>query len=337
MVSVTGIRNKRDTTMELTLRATIWAVLVAGFSMMSFAAAGETQFTIGTGGVTGVYDQIGASVCRFLRMRQKGHDLRCRTIHMGGSVENLQALREGTLDLALVQSDLQHHAYHGTSKFESAGPNKELRALFSVVPESFTIIAGAHSGISTMEDLKGQRVNIGNPGSGQRVAMDAVMDYLGWTIDDFEAATEIKPALQAEQICRRKIDAAVYMVAHPNLSVREATASCDSVLVPVTGPEIDELIADNQKFVKTSIPADRYAANPNPVPSFGVTATVVATSATPPEVVYQVVKAVFENLEEMRTLLPVFANLNKDFMLSPHHAAPWHPGALRYFREVGMM
>jgi hypothetical protein len=256
---------------------------------------------------------------------------------MGGSVHNLQALREGTLDLAVVQSDLQHHAYHGTSKFESAGPNKKLRALFSVVPESFTIIAGAHSGISTMEDLKGQRVNIGNPGSGQRVAMDAVMDYLGWTIDDFETATEIKPALQAEQICRRQIDAAVYMVAHPNLSVREATASCDSVLVPVTGPEIDELIADNQKFVKTSIPADRYAANRNPVPSFGVTATVVATSATPPEVVYEVVKAVFENLEEMRTLLPVFANLKKDFMLSPHHAAPWHPGALRYFREVGMM
>jgi hypothetical protein len=241
------------------------------------------------------------------------------------------------LDLAVVQSDLQHHAYHGTSKFESAGPNKELRALFSVVPEFFTVIAGEDAGISTMEDLKGQRVNVGNPGSGQRVAMDALMQHLGWTMDDFESATEIKSALQAEQICLHKLDAAVYVVAHPNLSVREATASCNSLLVPVAGPEIEEFIAANPHFVKTLIPAGLYAANPNPVPSFGVTATVVATSATSLEVVYQVVKAVFENLEEMKTLLPVFANLNKEFMLSPHHAAPWHPGALRYFQEAGMM
>jgi TRAP transporter TAXI family solute receptor len=256
---------------------------------------------------------------------------------MGGSVHNLRELREGTLDIAVVQSDLQHHAYHGTSVFGSAGPNKELRALFSVVPESFTVIAGEHADISTLEDLKGQRVNVGNPGSGQRVAMNAVMQYLGWTMDDFGSATEIKSALQAEQICRRKLDAAVYMVAHPNLSVREATASCSSILVPVAGPEIEKLISDNPHFVKTSISGDLYAANPNPVPSFGVTATVVATSATSPEVVYQVVKAVFENLEEMRTLLPVFAKLDTEFMLAPHHAAPWHPGALRYFQEAGMM
>ena len=323
--------------MQLRLRGTLWAALVAGFSMMSFTAAGETPFTIGTGGVAGVYYQIGASVCRFIKRSHDDHGLRCRTLSSYGSVHNLRALREGTLDLAVVQSDLQHHAYHGTSVFESAGPHKELRALFSVVPESFTVIAGEHAGISTLKDLTGKRVNVGNPGSGQRVAMDIVMQSLGWTLDDFESATEIKSALQAEIICRRKIDAAVYMVAHPNLSVWEATASCNSVLVPVAGPEIDGLIAGNRHFVKTSIPADLYPANPNSVPSFGVTATVVATSATSPEVVYQVVKAIFENLEEFKTLLPVFANLNKDFMLSPHHAASWHPGALRYFQEAGMM
>ncbi len=323
--------------MELRLRTILRAVLVVGFSMMSLPAAGETQFTIGTGGVAGVYHQIGASVCRFLEKSHEGQDPDCHTISMGGSVHNLRALREGTLDLAVVQSDLQHHAYHGTSIFESAGPNKELRVLFSVVPESFTVIAGAHSDISTMEDLKGQRVNIGNPGSGQRVAMEALMQHLGWTVDDFESATEIKSALQAEQICLHKIDAAIYVVAHPNLSVREATTSCDSILVPVAGPEIEEFIATNPHIVKTVSPAGLYATNPNPVPSIGVTATVVATSRTPPEVVYQVVKAVFENLEEMKTFLPAFANLNREFMLLPHHAAPWHPGALRYFQEAGMM
>jgi TRAP transporter TAXI family solute receptor len=323
--------------MQLNIRSTLWAVLVAGFSTMSFTAAAETQFKIGTGGVVGVYFQIGSSVCRFIKKTYDDHGLRCRTIGTDGSVHNLQALREGTFDLAVVQSDLQHHAYNGTSVFGSAGPNKELRALFSVVPESFTVIAGEHAHVSTLEDLKGQRVNVGNPGSGQRVAMGAVMQYLGWTLDDFESATELESTDQAGQICRRRMDAAVYVVAHPNLSVRDATTSCNSILVPVAGPEIEELIADNRHFVKTSIPGNLYPANPDPVPSFGVTATVVATSATSPEVVYQVVKAVFENLEEFKTLLPVFANLNTEFMLSPHHAAPWHPGALRYFQEAGMM
>lgn len=323
--------------MKWRLRAAFWVALLAGFSMMSFAAYGETRLNIGTGGVAGVYNQIGASICRFLRMRHRDHDLRCRTVKKGGSVDNLRALREGTLEIAVVQSDLQHHAYHGTSVFEAAEPHKELRSLFSVVPEAFTVIAGARADITTIRDLEGKRVNIGNRGSGQRVAMEVVMESFGWTFEDFESATEIKSAQQANQICRRNIDAAVYMVAHPNLSVREATASCGSVLVPVTGPEIDQLISDNQHFVKALIPADRYAANTAPVPSFGVTATVVATSATPPDVVYDVVKAVFENLEEMRTLLPVFANLNKEFMLSPYHAAPWHPGALRYFQEAGIM
>jgi TRAP transporter TAXI family solute receptor len=145
--------------------------------------------------------------------------------------------------------------------------------------------------------------------------------------------------IQSSSVCQVPVrrSGAVYVVAHPNLSVRKATASCDSILVPVAGPEIEEFIAANPHIVKTLIPTDLYAANPNPVPSIGVTATVVATSATVPEVVYQVVKAVFENLEKMKTLLPVFANLNKEFMLSPHHAAPWHPGALRYFQDAGMM
>lgn len=312
------------------------ALLVIVTSSVSFAAVGENRFTIGTGGVAGIYHQIGASICRFIKMRGENKDLQCRTLTTYGSVHNLEGLRDGSFELAVVQSDLQHHAYHGTSEFERAGPNHELRALFSVVPEAFTVIAGKDSGISTLSDLKGRRVNVGNPGSGQRAAMKRVMQRFDWTLDDFEAATEMESAVQSGEICRRKIDAAVYLVAHPNLSLEEAT-TCNSVLVPVVGPEIDGLIADNPHYMRVTIPADHYYPNAQPIPSFGVIATVVASSTTSSEVVYEVVKAVFENLEEMRTLLPVFANLNKEFMLSPYHAAPWHPGALRYFQEAGIM
>lgn len=322
--------------MNFGTRKVLLVLLAVVTSTVSFAAAGEDRLTIGTGGVAGIYHQIGASICRFIEMRQKSYNFDCQTVPTGGSVENLQALRDGSFELAVVQSDLQHDAYFGTSEFESAGPNRELRALFSVVPESFTVIAGEDSGISTLKDLEGRRVNVGNPGSGQRVAMKKVMQRLGWTMDSFEVATEMESAIQSGEICRRKLDAAVYLVAHPNLSVKEA-ATCNSVLIPVVGPEIDGLIADNPHYVNVEILANHYTSNAGPIPSFGVTATVVATSATSPEVAYQVVKAVFENLEEFRTLLPAFANLDTNFMLSPHHAAPWHPGALKYFKEAGMM
>ena len=167
--------------------------------------------------------------------------------------------------------------------------------------------------------------------------MAKLMEALGWTVEDFDAATEERAALQAERICRRRIDAAVYMVAHPNLSVLEAMSTCDAILVPVAGSAVDRLVAEDEHFMSSSVPAGVYGADAPAVPGFGVVATVVASAKTSPDVVYEVVKAVFENLEEMKMLLPVFADLDHAFMLAPYHAAPWHPGALRYYREAGLM
>lgn len=324
--------------MHLRLRGALRACVVVGVSMASFGATADSELRIGTGGVAGIYNQIGASICRFLKKNPEEHGLRCQTKATEGSVYNLTALREGDLELAVVQSDVQFHAYKGTAVFADEGPNTELRALFSVVPETFTVIAAKNSGITGVEDLiDNKRVNVGLPGSGGRVVFDALMQHLGWSLGSFQEASEIRTSLQAEKLCNRSLDAAVYVVAHPNLSLRDAVASCDAFLVPVAGPKVESFIAENPHFVPSSIPGGLYPSNPQPVPSFGVIATVVTTSATSPETVYKVVKTVFENLEKFKTLLPVFADLDKAFMLSPHHAAPWHPGALRYFRETGMM
>ena len=324
--------------MYFDLRVCVWATVLAGvLTTGGIAKADKTFFTIGTGSSTGVYHQIGASICRFLRMRHRDHNLDCRLKGSSGSLINLMDLRAGSLDLAIVQSDLEYHAYFGTSVFEHDGPNKELRALFSVVPETFSVVAGKYSGISNFMDLKGQRVNIGSWGSGQRVVLKSLLDHLGWTIADFKAATEIPSALQGDQVCNRKIDAAIYVVAHPNTAVYETIQSCGAALVPVIGTAVDEFIRTNPYFIHTVIPANTYPSIPDPVSSFGVVATVVATSDMPPEDVYHVVKAVFENLDEMRKLLPVFVNLDREFMVFQHHSAPLHPGAIKYFKEAGLM
>ncbi|MCW8858209.1 MAG: TAXI family TRAP transporter solute-binding subunit, partial [Deltaproteobacteria bacterium] len=220
--------------------------VAASFVPVSQAEALENQFvTIGTGGVTGVYYPTGGAICRLVNKTRKEHGIRCSVESTGGSVYNLNSIRAGELDMGVAQSDWQYHAYHGTSKFEDQGANKDLRAVFSVHPEPFTIVARADAGIKNFEDLKGKRVNIGNPGSGQRGTMEVVMNAYGWTTDDFKLASELKAAEQAGALCDNKVDAMIYVVGHPSGSIKEATTSCDSVLVNVTGPKIDKLIKDN--------------------------------------------------------------------------------------------
>ncbi len=301
-------------------------------------ANAETKFvTIGTGGVTGVYYPTGGSICRLVNKTRKQHGIRCSVESTGGSVYNLNAIAAGELDMGVAQSDWQYHAYHGTSKFAKKGPNKKLRAVFSVHPEPFTVVARADSGIKNFMDLKGKRVNIGNPGSGQRGTMEVVMDALGWTKADFKLASELKSSEQSKALCDNKIDAMVFTVGHPSGSIKEASTSCDSVLVNVTGPAIDKLVADNDYYRTAVIPGGMYRGTPNDTKTFGVGATFVTSSDVPEEVIYQVVKAVFENFNDFKKLHPAFAHLKKEEMIKDGLSAPLHKGAIKYYKEAGLM
>ena len=209
-------------------------------------AADEQDFiTIGTGGQTGVYYVVGQSICKLVNRNTSEHGVKCTAPSTGGSIDNINSIRSGARGMGVAQSDWQYHAYHGTSRFEDEGAFEDLRAVFSVHPEPFTVVARADSGIDEFKDLKGKRVNIGNPGSGQRGTMQVVMDELGWTMDDFQLASELKAAEQSAALCDNKVDAIIYTVGHPNGSIQEATTSCDAKVIPVTGPEISELIENN--------------------------------------------------------------------------------------------
>ncbi|OMH33592.1 TAXI family TRAP transporter solute-binding subunit [Motiliproteus sp. MSK22-1] len=305
----------------------------------SFAtqAADQRFVTIGTGGVTGVYYPTGGSICRLVNKTRKEHGIRCSVESTGGSVYNLNTIRAGELDMGVAQSDWQYHAYNGTSKFEDAGPNPELRAVFSVHPEPFTVVARADSGIKKIDDLKGKRVNIGNPGSGQRGTMEVLMAAKGWDKDTFALASELKSSEQSSALCDNKIDAMVFTVGHPSGSIKEATTSCDSVLVEVSGPAVDKLVKDNSYYRTATIPGGMYRGSDEDVKTFGVGATFVASTNTPDEVIYEVVKAVFENFDTFRKLHPAFNDLKKEQMIKDGLSAPLHPGAAKYYKEAGLM
>ena len=314
------------------------ALIAAGLTLgLTVAAQASSFITIGTGGVTGVYYPTGGAICRLVNKGRKQHGIRCSVESTGGSVYNLNTIRAGELDMGVAQSDWQYHAYNGSSKFKDAGPNKELRAVFSVHPEPFTVVARADAGIKTFADLKGKRVNIGNPGSGQRGTMEVVMDALGWTKADFTLASELKSAEQSKALCDNKIDAIVFTVGHPSGSIKEATTSCDTVLVEVSGEAIDKLVEKNAYYRLAVIPGGMYRGNDADVTTFGVGATFVSSTNTPADTVYEVVKAVFENFDDFRRLHPAFANLKKEEMVKDGLSAPLHDGALRYYKEAGLI
>ncbi len=299
--------------------------------------AGEQSFTsIGTGGLTGVYYPTGGAICRLMNRSRKEHHIRCSVESTGGSIFNLNVIRSGEMDFGVVQSDWQFHAYNGSSKFKEQGPNKKLRAVFSIHSEPFTLMARQDSGIHSFADLKGKRVNIGNPGSGQRGNMELLMKKYGWTKDDFALASELKASEQSSAMCDNKIDAIVYTVGHPNASIKEASTSCDTILIPVNGPIIDQLIAANPYYAPAVIPGGMYRGTDQDTPTFGVKATLVTSADVSDEVVYQLVKAVFDNFDAFRKLHPAFAHLKKTDMLLGN-SAPLHPGAIRYYKEAGLM
>jgi TRAP transporter TAXI family solute receptor len=199
------------------------------------------------------------------------------------------------------------------------------------------VVARADAGISSFEDLQGMRVNVGNPGSGQRGTMEVLMEAMGWTMDDFAIASELQAAEQSQALCDNNIDAMVYTVGHPSGSIQEATTACDSVLVNVTGDAVDQLVADNPFYRTATIPGGMYRGNDEDTMTFGVGATFVTSADVPDDVVYEIVRAVMENIDQFRSLHPAFANLDPAEMANDGLSAPLHPGAERYYREAGLI
>ncbi|MBS0124048.1 TAXI family TRAP transporter solute-binding subunit [Thetidibacter halocola] len=311
------------------------AALAAALSVSATMTAAQERFiTIGTGGQTGVYYVVGQSICRLVNRGTAEHNLKCTAPSTGGSIANINAIKAGDMDMGVAQSDWQYHAYNGSSQFEG-DKFDNLRAVFSVHGEPFTVVARADSGVTTFDDLFGKRVNVGNPGSGQRATMDVVLEAMGKTSDDFALASELKPAEQSAALGDNKVDAIIYTVGHPNGSIQEATSTVDARLVSVTGEAIDKLVADNPYYAKAIIPGGLYAGNDADTETFGVKATFVTSADVPEDVVYTVVKAVFDNFDRFKGLHPAFATLQEADMISAGLSAPLHPGAEKYYRERG--
>lgn len=321
-------------TIEKIVRA---VTLATTFSLTSLAWGAEQFVTIGTGSETGVYYPSGEAICKLVNQSwERTHQL-CSVEATSGSIANIEAIRAQQLEFGIVQSDWQYHGYQGTGPFSQAGGVESLRAVFSLYTEPFNIIARADSDIANIADLAGKRVNLGNPGSGDRATMQVVMNAFHWNNSSFKLASELKGSERSQALCDNKIDAYIYLVGHPNVAISEASTSCNARLIPANGPEIERIVAQHPYYTYTTVPAGMYSESDPEITSFGVAATLVTSSDISDQAVYNLVKAVFENFDTFRALHPALAHLDKQQMVSAGLSIPLHPGAEKYYREVGLL
>ena len=324
--------------MMLCGRNMIWAAAgLVALTSLSMPATAQTSFvTVGTGGVTGVYYAVGGAICRLMNKNRAQTGLRCSVESTGGSVFNVNAIKSGELDFGLTQSDIQYNAAKGEAQF-SGNADPDLRAVFSVHPEPFTVLARKDAGVTTFADFKGKRFNIGNPGSGTLASMEELLKQMGWTKADFSLAAELKADEQGTALCDNKIDGFFYGVGHPSAAIQDPTIACGAKLISLTGPAVDALLKAHPYYARATIPGGMYANNPNPTETYGVLATVVTSAKVPNSTVYALVKAVFDNFDEFKKLHPAFAHLDPKEMIKNGLSAPLHPGAIKFYKEKGWM
>ncbi len=304
-------------------------------------AQAETKFiTIGTGGPTGVYFVAGNAICRMIhkeaaegRKEGRKHGFRCAAPSSNGSTYNLAQISQGEFEFGVSQSDWQYYAVNGTS--DKVVNDEGFRAVFSVHPEPFQLVVAADSGINSWMDLEGKKLNIGNPGSGQRGTTELLMERYGTDRDYFGLVTEMTSSEHSNALCDGNIDAFTYVVGVPNSGVAVATEGCGAQIVSLN-TEVEQALIDERPFyAATSIPASVYSSQQQDVTTFGGYATIVSHESVDADVVYEVVRAVFENLDDFRALHPAFTNLDPESMINNGNSAPLHEGAARYYREKG--
>ncbi|WP_172330075.1 TAXI family TRAP transporter solute-binding subunit [Mangrovicoccus sp. HB161399] len=311
---------------------------LAAAASLSAAAAGPEQrlVSIATASRSGVYYYAGGTICGLVNARRWQTGTRCVTRESGGSIDNLRALRTGAADFAIVQSDWQHAAAMGTGVFEGYGPDRELRSVLSLFPEPFTVIARPQSGIARLPDLAGKRVNIGPVGSGSRATTGIVMQAMGWTEADFAHLSDLDWTDLPKALCDGEIDAALVIIAHPNLLVEDMMSTCGAVLVPAETDGIRKLIAERPAYFAYSIPAGTYPGQSASVPGFALAAGLVTSSRVPPPVVRDIVTAVAGNLGTFRSKHPAFSEFSIGQMLGEGISAPRYPGVSQYLEDAAL-
>ena len=306
--------------------------LAGALSLPAFA----TQFiTIGTGGVTGVYYPTGGAICRMVNKLKKKTGIRCSVESTGGSVYNVNTIHQGELDFGISQSDTAYQAYNGIGKFKGKAI-KELRSTMAIYPELLTFVVAKRSGIKTLMDVKGKRVNIDTPGSGTRMTTEIVLKAFGIKHSDLKNIDELSSSEGPTLLKDDHIDGYFAVFGHPTANIKDAANSVDIDLIPIEGKPVDMLVKKYPYYAKGIISGTFYKGVTHDTPSIGVKAVLVTSAKTSDKVVYTVIKTILDNFAAFKKLHPAYKTITKKSLLDGL-SIPQHPGAIKAFKEAGLL
>ena len=310
-------------------------------TLLGAAAAGAapsdpTPIVIGTGPISGFSYPLGGELCR-LYEKTLPAKATCLIASTDGSIDDIKRLRDGDISFAIVQSDVAAQAVTASGPFAGAPPFTTLRAIVGLYPDSLTILIRADGPIKRLDDMKGKRVAVGEPGMPEPLFGD-LLDGLGWTKADLGGVVEMPRGQQAAALCGGKISAIALSAPHPNGFVRQALGTCPLTVLDLGGPALTAVLAGHKAFGPATIDLGLYGADTaKQVKSFGPRAVLVTTTEADPQVIGRILSAISQHTEDLKRAHPAFSALNVDLLASKAGlGVERHPIADKFFADYAV-
>ena len=316
---------------------TVLAVLMVvslGFAPQTFAADKKIFLTLASGSPGGAYYPLGGGMSVVIQKTVEG--FRCAAESTGASVENSRLVGNGDSDMGMVMGSVGYNASQGKAPFEK---KYNIVALFQMYPAPQHLVTTAQSGIKSIADLKGKKVSIDVPGSGCSTMAKIILEEAGFNLEKDLTIANLSQTESVQALKDGVIDAVFFNFAYPGSAVMDLAATRDIVLVPMDQKLADQIIKKYPYYVKIVIPGKTYAKVDQDVLCLGDSNVMIANKKMKNDVAYKIVKAIYSNVKEGKYALinvhPVAAQLTpQNAVNSP---LPLHPGAAKYFREVGAL
>lgn len=312
---------------QFSLAVSTALVLASGGAM---AQSGET-LSIATGGTGGVYYPIGGGFAEIIGRHLDGYTAVAEVT--GASVENMALIHRGDTTMALVLADTAYQAYNGEGQFEGRRQVKNTRALASIYPNVIQIVTLADAGINSLQDLKGKRVSVGAPGSGTEVNSRAILESNGITQDDFRAQ-RLNFNETADALRDGDIEAGLWSVGPPTSSIMSLAATREIALLSLSEEERANAIEREPVFASFTVPGGTYEGVDSDTVTLGIPNVLIVNADLDEDLAYNLTKLLFEKKDDLVAVHSAAENLTVDFTLEAT-PVPLHPGAIRYFEEIG--
>ncbi len=284
-----------------------------------------------SGSTIGVYYYVASAICRAMEKNFEKHRIHCVPLRSLGVASNVSLMEQGRAQFIIVQSDTNYYASKGQIDLPGG------HSVMSLHNELGAMAVGKESGIQGPADLRGKRVNLGSEGTASRALWMEFLAAQGLTIKDLEQAFSVTQEYNVMGLCGGYIDAFGLWIGHPAAPFRDATETCGARIVGMASPGTDKLLAERTFYFHGEIPANTYPGQEAPVPSYGFKASLIAYAPVDPYLVYWVTRSIVEEIQTFRSAHPSLGAVKPREMFEQGNFLPFHPGAARYWREIGWL